>query len=123
MPIIVPGPITVPDFTVIAQPGNRIRTHPRTVEQAAGEDITWGIDMTRIIGQAAADRATATLTDHTTHTTIDLADEPTVAPGLIVQRIAAGALTAGRAYRLNIGFGPPGTATTLELELAVNCPN
>lgn len=125
MPIIVPGPPappTDPDFTLIGLPGNPVRCHPPVVQHAAGETIEWGVDLTRLSGQAIPGNPTAALTDYLTRLPVALPDAPGAAAGLIAQVITAATLTAGRIYRLELSYDAAGGDTRLAVRFDIDCP-
>lgn len=102
---------------------NTLSTVPAVVEQAAAEDITWGLDATPLlIGPQTPTVPGSLLTDLSTQTTVVLTDAPAVVGNLVNQRIRPGVLVAQHTYRLQVTFTPAGTTNILDMALGIRCP-
>lgn len=101
-------------------------TDPPLKNQFSGEDHTWRIDCSALLGDGqTVTSPTAALTSlgDDTATPVSLADTPGIVGGFIVtQRIRSGVLTARTSYQLLVNVGVSGTTDTFDEILNINCP-
>lgn len=91
------------------------------VDLFAVEDTDLGVDCTALLtGTQTLINVTTTLTGP--DGVVTLPDAPVASGSIVVQRIRAGALTAGQLYQLITLVGISGTTNIRAVKTAINCP-